>query len=76
MDAPIIIDITYSSNEVECEMDVPKGRGGNEVEKRFGKNNLEKIWSYNLNPLKLEKSKDEYTIHFLVDLAPFLEFLQ
>jgi hypothetical protein len=76
MDALIIIDLTYSNNEVECEMDLPKGKGGNEVEKRFAKKILGKIWNYNLNPLKLEESKGEYTIHSLVDLTPFLEFLQ
>ncbi len=46
------------------------------MEKSFGENNLEKIWSYNLNPPKLEESKDESTIHSHVDLTPFLEFLQ
>jgi hypothetical protein len=53
-----------------------KRQKGNEVEKWFAENNLEKIWSYNLNPPKLEESKDESTIHSLVDLTPFLEFLQ
>jgi hypothetical protein len=76
MHAPIIIDLTYSNNEVECEMDLPKGRGEMRWKKGLAKNNLEKIWSYNLNPLKLEEYENESTIHYPIDLTPSLEFLQ
>jgi hypothetical protein len=42
MDALITIDLTYSNNEVECEMDLPKGKGEMRWKKALVKTTLKK----------------------------------